>query len=91
MASLYGRHLSLDDVVVLVEIQVAPVKGRHYGANQRCAMFLSGISWTRWVFQLGSPEGSARRSNRALLTTVMLDADMASAPNSGRSISPSDG
>ena len=32
-----------------------------------------------------------RRSSSALDTTVMLEADIASAPNSGRSIMPSDG
>ena len=35
-----------------------------------------------------SDGGTSRRSSRALLTTVMLEADMASAPNSGRSTSP---
>src|SRR5262245_1726449 len=34
------------------------------------------------------PAGTSRRSSSALPTTVMLEADMASAPNSGRSIRP---
>jgi len=31
VASLYGRHLSLHDVVVLVEMIQVALKGRHYG------------------------------------------------------------
>jgi hypothetical protein len=33
-------------VVALLEIQVAPVKGRHYGANQRCATFSAELVGT---------------------------------------------
>ena len=30
MASLYGRHLDLNEHDHIIETQVAPVKGRHY-------------------------------------------------------------
>ena len=30
VASLYGRHLDLNRRDLIMEIQVAPVKGRHY-------------------------------------------------------------
>jgi hypothetical protein len=64
VASLYGRHLHLNEHYHIVETQVAPVKGRHYDVISATLDELVGHNaglprpYSLSAFAIGSPSRS---------------------------------